>query len=51
MLTTTIVSLVNSLVVRYIPAGNLLLAATDILLPTPAMGVLGLSLMRLSSII
>jgi len=48
MLVTTIASLSYSLVVKYIPTGNTLLAVTDILLLVLAFGVLGLSIWKLS---
>jgi carbon starvation protein len=49
MLATTIASLGYSLVVKYIPTGNTLLAVTDILLLALAFGVLGLSIWKLLS--
>ncbi len=49
MLATTVASLSYSLVVKYIPTGNTLLAVTDILLLALALGVLVLSVWRLLS--
>jgi carbon starvation protein len=46
MLATTIASLTYSLIVKYLPTGNTLLAVTDILLLALAGGVLGLAVRR-----
>jgi len=48
MVFTTIAALVYSLIVRYIPTGNLLLIITDISLLALALGVLALSIRRIA---